>query len=72
MNDYFVVKGTIVMKILPSDDLSHKSDYNINYKKYFNEELIDSASTQSTISLLSPLIRTFLQRLVLTTRIFKL
>ena len=29
------------MKILPSDDLSHKPDYIRNYMKYFNEELVD-------------------------------
>ena len=30
------------MKILPSDDLSNKPDYNRNYKKYFKEETVEN------------------------------
>jgi len=50
------------MKILPSDDLSHKLDYNRNYKKYFKEELVDYSNTQSTKGLLLPFLKTFLQQ----------
>ena len=50
------------MKILPSDDLSHKPDYNRNYKKYFKEELVDYSNTQSTKGLLIPSLKTFLQQ----------
>ena len=50
------------MKILPSDDLSHKPDYNKNYKKYFKEELVDYSDTQSTKELLLPSLKTFLQQ----------
>ena len=49
------------MKILPSDDLSHKPDYNRNYKKYFKEELVDYSNTHSTKGLLLPSLKTFLQ-----------
>ena len=35
-------EGTIDMKILPSDDLSNKPDYNRNYKKYFKEEVVEN------------------------------
>ena len=37
-------EGTIDMKILPSDDLSHKPDYNRNYKKYFKENTVEPQS----------------------------
>ena len=50
------------MKILPSDDLSHKPDYNRNYKKYFKEELVDYSNTQSTTGWLLPSLKTFLQQ----------
>ena len=50
------------MKILPSDDLSHKPDYNRNYKKYFQEELVDYSNTNSTKGLLLPSLKTFLQQ----------
>tara|TARA_Y100001933_G_C18584751_1_gene391262 strand:+ start:364 stop:561 length:198 start_codon:yes stop_codon:yes gene_type:complete len=50
------------MKILPSDDLSHKPDYNRNYKKYFKEELVDYSNTQSTKGLLIPSLKNFLQQ----------
>ena len=50
------------MKILPSDDLSHKPDYNRNYKKYFKEELVDYSNTQSTKGLLLPSLKNFLQQ----------
>ena len=50
------------MKILPSDDLSHNPDYNRNYKKYFQEELVDYSKTHSTKGLLFPLLKTFLQQ----------
>ena len=50
------------MKILPSDDLSLKPDYNRNYKKYFKEELVDYSNTQSTKGLLLPSLKTFLQQ----------
>ena len=49
------------MKILPSDDLSHKPDYNINYKKYF-KELVDYSNTHSTKGLLLPSLKNFLQQ----------
>ena len=50
------------MKILPSDDLSHKPDYNRNYKKYFKEELVDYSNTYSTKGLLFPSLKNFLQQ----------
>ena len=50
------------MKILPSDDLSHKPDYNRNYKKYFQEELVDYSNTHSTKGLLFHSLKTFLQQ----------
>ena len=41
------------MKILPSDDLSHKPDYNRNYRKYFKEETVENTvNTQSKPGLL--------------------
>ena len=49
------------MKILPSDDLSHKPDYNRNYKKYF-KELVDYSNTHSTKGLLLPSLKNFLQQ----------
>ena len=52
------------MKILPSDDFSHKPDYNRNYKKYFKEELVDYSNTNSTKRLLFPSLKTFLQQSV--------
>ena len=50
------------MKIFPSDDLSHKPDYNKNYKKYFKEELVDYSNTQSTKGLLLPSLKNLLQQ----------
>ena len=50
------------MKILPSDDLSHKPGYNRNYMKYFQDELVDYSNTHSTKGLLFPLLKTFLQQ----------
>ena len=50
------------MKILPSDDLSHKPDYNRNYKKYFKEELVDYSNTHSTRGWLLPSLKNFLQQ----------
>ena len=50
------------MKILPSDDLSNKPRYNRNYKKYFQEELVDYSNTHSTKGLLFPSLKTFLQQ----------
>ena len=50
------------MKILPSDDLSHKPGYNRNYEKYFQEELVDYSNTHSTKGLLFPSLKTFLQQ----------
>ena len=32
------------MKILPSDDLSNKPDYNKNYRKYFRENTVELQS----------------------------
>ena len=49
------------MKILPGDDLSHKPDYNRNYKKYF-KELVDYSNTHSTKGLLLPSLKNFLQQ----------
>ena len=37
------------MKILPSDDLSHKPDYNRNYKKYFKENTVEPQSKPGLI-----------------------
>ena len=49
-----MVKGTIDMKILPSDDLSNKPDYNRNYRKYFKEEVVENTvNTQSKPGLLN-------------------
>ncbi len=48
------------MKILPSDDLSHKPDYNRNYMKYFKEELVDYSNTSSTTGLLLLSLKIFL------------
>ena len=39
-----MVKGTIDMKILPSDDLSNKPDYNKNWKKYTQENTVEPQS----------------------------
>ena len=50
------------MKILPSDDLSYKPNYNRNYKKYFQEELVDYSNTHSTKGLLFSSLKTFLQQ----------
>tara|TARA_Y200000002_G_scaffold232023_1_gene191514 strand:- start:363 stop:539 length:177 start_codon:yes stop_codon:yes gene_type:complete len=55
------------MKILPSDDLTHKPDYNKNYKKYFKEEVVDTLNKESTAGMVSTLFSTLLQRLGLTT-----
>ena len=49
-----MVKGTIDMKILPSDDLSHKPVYNRYYRKYFKEEVLENTvNTQSKPGLLN-------------------
>ena len=37
-------EGTIDMKILPSDDLSNKPDYNKNWKKYTQENTVEPQS----------------------------
>ena len=37
-------EGTIDMKILPSDDLSHKPDYNKNWRKYTQENTVEPQS----------------------------
>ena len=50
------------MKILPSDDLSHKPDYNKNYKRYFKEEFADYSNTKSTTGMLLPSLKTFLRQ----------
>ena len=47
-----MVERTIEMKILPGDDLSHKADYNSNFKKYFKEE-VESLNSLSNTGLLS-------------------
>ena len=39
-----MVEGTQLMKILPSDDLSNKPDYNKNYRKYFRENTVEPQS----------------------------
>ncbi len=59
------------MKILPSDDLSNKPDYNRNYKKYYKEELVDYINIQSKTGLLLFSLNTFLKRLVFSIKIFK-
>ena len=48
------------MKILPSDDLSHKPEYNRNYMKYFKKELVDDSNTSSTTGLLLHSLKIFL------------
>ena len=40
------------MKILPGDYLSHKADYNSNFKKYFKEEEVESLNSLSNIGIL--------------------
>ena len=37
-------EGIIDMKILPSDDLSHKPDYNKNWRKYTQENTVEPQS----------------------------
>ncbi len=49
------------MKILPSDDLSHKPDYNRNFKKYFKSEVVDIVNTSLTKGLILQFSRIFLQ-----------
>ena len=39
-----MVKGTIDMKILPSDDLSNKPDYDKNWRKYTQENTVEPQS----------------------------
>ena len=56
-----MVERTIEMKILPGDDLSHKADYNSNFKKYFKEE-VDSLNLLSNKGLLSTLLRIFFKK----------
>ena len=56
-----MVERTIEIKILPGDDLSHKADYNSNFKKYFKEEL-DSLNLLSNKGLLSTLLRIFFRK----------
>ena len=51
------------MKILPSDDLSHKPDYNRNFKKYFKREVVDIVNTSLSKGLMLQLLRILLQRL---------
>lgn len=51
------------MKILPSDDLSHKPDYNRNFKKYFKREVVDNVNTSLSKGLMLQLLRILLQRL---------
>ena len=57
-----MLKRTIEMKILPSDDLSHKADYNSNFKKYFKEEEVVSLNSLSNTGLLSALLKTFFRK----------
>ena len=47
------------MKILPGDDLSHRSDYNYNFKKYFKEEKVDAVNSLSNSEFLSKLYKIF-------------
>ena len=58
-----MVERIIEMKILPSDDLSHKADYNSNFKKYFKEEEVDSLNSLSNTGLLSTVLRIFFRKL---------
>ena len=60
------------MKILPSDDLSHKLDYNRNYKKYFKETFVDKVNTQKNKALSFPLLKGFLYRSIIKSRMFKI
>ena len=57
-----MVERTIEMKILSGDDLSHKADYNSNFKKYFKEELVDYPNTHSSRGLLLPSLKNFLKQ----------
>ena len=57
-----MVERTIEMKILPGDDLSHKADYNSNFKKYFKEEKLGSLNSLSNKGLLSTLLRIFFRK----------
>ena len=50
------------MKILPGDDLSHKADYNINFKKYLKEEEVESLNSLSNKGLLSTLLKIFFRK----------
>ena len=43
-------EGTIDMKILPSDDLSHKPDYNKNWRKYTQENTVEPQSKPGLLS----------------------
>lgn len=43
-------EGTINMKILPSDDLSHKPDYNKNWRKYTQENTVEPQSKPGLLS----------------------
>ena len=60
------------MKILPSDDLSRKLDYNRNYKKYFKETFVDKVNTQKNKALSFPLLKGFLYRSIIKSRMFKI
>ncbi len=57
-----MLKRTIEMKILPSDDLSHKADYKSNFKKYFKEEEVVSLNSLSNTGLLSTLLKIFFRK----------
>ena len=59
------------MKILPSDDLSHKPDYNKKYKKYFKKEFVDYLKKPPTKGLLFPSLKTFLNRIVISIKLFR-
>ena len=60
------------MKILPSDDLSHKLDHNRKFKKHFKGELVDKVNTYTTKALVFPLLKAFLYRLIINNRMFKI
>ena len=60
MVENLIVEGTIELKILPGDELSHRSDYNSNFKKYIKEEA-QSLNSISNTGLLSMLLRIFFE-----------
>ncbi len=59
MVENLIVEGTIELKILPGDELSHRSDYNSNFKKYFKEEKVNAGDLLSNSGFLSKIYKIF-------------